>query len=368
MKFICLQENLNSALNLVSHLTEKSKNNLPILGNLLIQAKKGFLEISSTNLEIAIKTKVRAKIEEAGEITLPAQIFSNYISSLKKGNITFKSEKSNILISGEGSQAKMIGSPAEDFPVIPQVEVKNKYKVKSNILRESLEKVLFTISPLENRVEISGGLLVFNSPQEGKFTLVGTNSYSLAEKISSLNSGEKGVFKNIIPYQTLSQVLKITGFEEQEIEINTSENQISFVSPSVEIISGIIPANFPDYKEIIPKKYKTRVVLKRNELLDNLRSVSLFSERNINDISFEIKKDKLKIASSSNIGESYSQVKADIEGQNNNIILNSKYLMDFLAANKEEEIIMEIIDDNEPAVFRLKDNADYLYLLMPIKT
>jgi DNA polymerase-3 subunit beta len=365
MKFICVQKNLSSVLNLVSHLAGENKNNLPILNNLLLEAKKGFLEISATNLEIAFKAKVRAKIEKQGKITIPAQILTNYINSLKDENLTFELKESNMYIWGENSQAKIITTPTEDFPIIPQIESGKKYKIKSDILKQNLEKIIFSISPLENRIEISGGLFIFNSPEEGKLTLVGTDSYRLAENIVPLISSEKSIFKVIVPYKTLSEVLKIT--DEEDIDIIVSENQISFVNSYLEIISRIISAEFPDYKEIIPNKFKTKIILKRNDILNALKSVSCFSEKNINDIHFEVKKDKLKFFSSSNIGESYSELNADIEGIPNKIVFNSKYLMDFLTANKEEEIIMEIIDENCPAVFRLKDKLNYLYLLMPIK-
>jgi len=368
MKFICLQENLSPSLNLVSHLAGESKDNLPILNNLLIEAKKGFLEISSTNLEIALKTKTRAKIEKQGSITLPAQLLTNYINSLKKGPIEFSLDKLSMNISGKQSKAKIIGAPAEDFPIIPQVKSQKKYKIKSDILKQGLEKILFSISPLENRIEISGGLMIFNYPKESELTLVGTDSYRLTEKTISLDKSDKNLSKVLVPYKTLVEVLKMDS-NNKEIEITISENQISFSNQSLEIISRIISADYPDYKEIIPNKSETKLTLKGDDMLNVLRSTSLFSEKNVNDVHFEIKQNenKLLVFSSSNVGESKSEINAEIEGKSNKITFNSKYLIDFLSINKGKEITAEIIDESCPAIFRLKDDISYLYLVMPIK-
>jgi len=160
MKFICRQENLKTGLNLISHLTTKrtglnlishlttkSKDNLPILKNILLQAKTGYLELVSTDLEIVLKTKVRAKIEKQGAITLPGQLFTNYINSLEgqlftnyinslePENISFELKDNTLFISNKKHKTKINGVPADDYPVLPQLTKTTQYQIKSNELR-----------------------------------------------------------------------------------------------------------------------------------------------------------------------------------------------------------------------------------------
>jgi len=367
MKFICRQENLKTGLNLISHLTTKSKDNLPILKNILLQAKTGYLELVSTDLEIVLKTKVRAKIEKQGAITLPGQLFTNYINSLEPENISFELKDNTLFISNKKHKTKINGVPADDYPVLPQLTKTTQYQIKSNELKQGLEKILFAISPIENRIEISGGLMVFNEPQKGYLTLVGTDSYRLSEKkISLLKTTNNKPRKVIVPYKTLEEVNRMTNYDKQ-INIFVSENQIIFFNNTLEVISRIISANYPSYKEIIPEKVRTKISLSASEFLDILRSVSLFSEKDVNDVFLEIKKGKLLITSSSNIGESQAEINIDLVGENNKIRFNSKYLIDFLNSVKKDEIGIEVVDQNYPAIFRQKKDTDYLHLIMPVK-
>lgn len=194
MKLTVLQENLNKILSQIGRLTS-NKTTLPILNNVLIEAEKGLLKLTTTNLEIAINSQIGAKVDKEAKITIPCQIFANYINLLDKGPIDIELLDTNELsLKSKNSQTKIKGTVAEEFPIIPQIERKDFVKINAVDFKKCLDKVLFTVSPTETRAEISGVLFSF-SPDKKSLTLVGTDSYRLSEKslaIIDLNIKEKG--------------------------------------------------------------------------------------------------------------------------------------------------------------------------------
>jgi DNA polymerase-3 subunit beta len=370
MKFIVLQKNLSKALSKVNRLTT-SKTTLPILNNVLIEAKKGTLELSTTNLEIGIISQIGVKVEKEGKITLPCQILTNFIDLIGEETIEVELiENNEVTFKSKNIFTKIKGISAEEFPIIPQIEKENCFKIKAEILKNALDKVIFAISPTETRTEISGVLFSFNSPENGFLTLVGTDSYRLAEKVVKLaesNFNEK--LSLIVPVKTLQELSRLLEKEEL-VEIYPSENQILFVYESTELISRVISGEYPDYKQIIPQSFITKVTLEKEPFLKAIKTVSLFSKTGINDINlkFEAKNNKTIISSLNNqIGQSEVILETEIKGDDNEIIFNYRYLLDGLINISGEEVNLNIINDSTPAVLSSPEDKQYLYLVMPIK-
>jgi len=370
MKFSCLQENLYQGLNIVSRLAGTSRTSLPILNNILLTTQKGFLKISSTNLEMAIETKIRAKIDEEGNITIPAQLLNNYISLLPNEILNFDLDKDELIIKSEKQKTKIKGISADDFPIIPQIEKKEKFLIDSKEFKSALEKTIFTISPSEIRAELSGALFSFNTPKQKKLTIVGTDSYRLAEKEIELKESNIKEEKNIIiPIKTLQEILKIIK-NEGEVEIYLSESQILFIYQNTELISRIISGEYPNYKQTIPESYKTKIIINKEEFLRSIKIASLFTKIGINDINLEfaVKNSQIIISSLNNqLGENKTILNAEITGQNNEIVFNYRYLIDGLINLPDGELILEVINDNTPGLIKSTGDPFYLYLIMPIK-
>jgi DNA polymerase III subunit beta len=370
MKFSCLQENISKGLSINSHLAGSSRTSLPVLNNLLLSAEKGILKISATNLEIAIETKIRAKTEKKGDITIPAQIFSNYINLLPNEPLSFEKNKEELIIKSKNQKAKIKGISSEEFPIIPQIEKKEKTVIKSKIFKDSLEKTIFTISSSEIRNELSGALFSFNSPKENKLTIVGTDSYRLTEhqiKTEEISFSEKKEI--IIPVKTLQEIARILG-EEGNVEIYLSENQILFIYKETEIFSRVINGTYPDYKQTIPKTTNTEILINKQELLRTVKAAGFFSKIGINDINFKVlsKNNKLVISSLNNqVGENEAVLSADIKGKDNEIVFNYRYLIDGLINLPGDEAKIEIVDDDTPGLIKPTNDQSYLYLIMPIK-
>lgn len=369
MKLTVLQENLSKSLSQVNRLTT-SKTTLPILNNVLVEAEQGSLKLSTTNLEIAIVTKIRAKIEKEGKITLPCQLFANFIDLTEKEPIQIELVENEINLKSKNSLTKIKGNSADEFPIIPQIERKNYFKIKAEILKAALDKTIFAVSTNETRAEISGLLFSFNSPEAGYLTLVGTDSYRLAEKTIKIETPDfKEKISLIIPIKTLQELSRLI---EQDglIEIYFSENQILFVIDSTELISRIISGEYPDYKQIIPQSFTTRITLEKESFLKTVKAVSLFTKTGINDVGlkFDANNDKVIVSSlNTQIGQSEVTLKGEIKGEDNEIIFNYRYLLDGLLNMTGDEINLNVVNDSVPATITAPDDKDYLYLVMPIK-
>ncbi|HOZ53167.1 MAG TPA: DNA polymerase III subunit beta [bacterium] len=373
MKFITLKENLKQGLSIVAHLTSKNIN-LPILNNILIRAKKEGIELIATNLEISVNHFLRGKIESEGEITVDSKIINEYISLLPEDKIEIEMEKDELKISCQNYKTKIKTQEASDFPVLPKTTEENCYELNLNEFRDSLLEVSFAVSYNENRPELSGVLFSF---QNDLLTLVGTDSYRLSEKIIKFKSNniidEK---KIIVPLKTVQELTRVLGnfksedqiSDSQNIKICLTENQIFFSFGSTNLVSRIIIGNYPDYKQIIPKNEKTKIEINKSVFVKAIKAAGIFSKTGINDISIAFKKGEITISSSSSqTGENKVSLEADVFGEEDEIFINFKYLLDGLNNIKSEQIILKIIDNNYPCIIIPREINNFLYLVMPIK-
>lgn len=366
MKFSCTQENLNWGLNVLSHLATKNVS-LPILNNILIKTKEGGLALSATNLEIGITCRIRGKIEEEGEFTVPANLLTNYISLLGETRIDVSTEGKELIILTANQKTKIKGEEASEFPVIPEVAKTNEYICEHESFKNALTKVAFAASLDDTRPEIAGILFNFT---EHHLILAATDSYRLAEKKISLVQGKESTMV-IVPQRTTTEILRILGFlQEKEIKIYLSENQLLLSGENVEIVSRLIEGNYPAYQQIIPKTSRTEAKINKDDLIKLIKTASLFSKTGINDVHlfFSTEKQKITISAVNNqLGENITEFNVHLSGEDNDIVFNYRYLLDGLTSLEGEEILIKIIDNANPGVFLSPKEENHLYLVMPIR-
>lgn len=372
MKFIILKDNLKQGLAIVSHLTTRNIN-LPILNNVLIKAKKEGVEVVSTNLEISIEHFLRGKVEREGVFTVDSRIIGDYINLLPDEKIEIEQVEGDLKIDCKNHKTKIKGQSAEDFPVLPIISQKKIYYFLAEEIKNALSSVVFSTSSNESRAELSGVYFSFFS---GALTLVGTDSYRLSEKKIKIKNKNEENFAIIVPSKTAQEVIRIlNNFKTEsqieggeEIGLSLSDNQIFFSIGGTKIGSRVIIGNYPDYKQIIPKTEKTKVIINRSVLLRAVKSVGIFSKTGINDINLNFIKNKTIISSSSSqAGESLVELECDIKGENNEVFVNYKYLTEGLNNMDSENVVLDIVDNNTPCVIRPEGVEDFLYLIMPIK-
>jgi len=364
MKLTCTQENLAQALNQVAPIATKG-GTLPILQNILLEAKEGMLKLSATNLEIGVTAFARGKIEQEGTFTVNGRLFFEYVNLLSNDTVSLTLVGEHLEVRAKSQNTKIHGLGAEEFPVIPSIEDNGHYALAARDLREAVSQVLFAVSISDARPELSGVLLTFD---QDALTLVGTDSYRLAERKLKLATLAKEKITTIVPLRTMQELARILGQSEGEVVINASENQILFTAGEVELISRLISGTFPDYSEIIPKQKKTTVVLDKDPLVRAIKSASLFCRQGLNHVSFQFSSDRIMVsASASQVGENTIEVSAKIEGDDCDIVFDYRYILDGLNAISGSEISIKLDGGSSPGVFVPKQEGEYLYLVMPIK-
>ena len=373
MKATILQEKLKKALNIIEKISNKSLT-LPILNNILINVEKNFIKLSTTDLEVGIKWWILTKTEEDGNIAIPSYVFSNFINLLPSRNVDIESKENDLFVKCDNYKTKIKGFKAEDFPIIPDITKSEFISIKSSSFCNGLSQVIDIATPSTTRPEISGIYLLF---QKNIITITATDSFRLGEKKVSFKSKSsiKNDYSLIIPQKTAKEIINIFNEEENNINIYFSQNQIMIESllnevnhPKIQLISRLIEGEYPNYKEIIPKKYATKITLKKDEFVNQIKSASLFSGK-VNEVKIKTTKNKeIEILSQSpEIGEYQSFIKGEVEGEEIDVSFNYRFLLDGLSNIKGSEIIFELSGDSGPGVLKPVGDESYLYVVMPIK-
>lgn len=372
---------MNQILNIVSHIVAKNAN-LPILSNILIKAENNNLTVSATNLEIGISAGVRGKIDEVGEFSVDARLFTSYISLLPKNRVDVELAQDELKIQCQKQKTKIKGQSSADFPLIPQINKENPFIISADKFKEAIYSVSFAVANSEIRPEISGVYVNFMKDQ---VIMTATDSYRLAEiKIPYIeNSRAKGnedyqENKIIVPVKTVLEVSRILGSMRDEVSADNSENveiyleesQIMFVYNGIELVSRLIDGQYPEYGQIIPDKFECRVKVSATELIKAVKTSSLFAKTGVFDIKLDFKSNPnelLVISSSTQTGENISSVEMEKSAVGEEVTLNYKYLLDGLQNIRSETVIFEINDSNNPCVIKPDNRDNYLYLIMPIR-
>jgi DNA polymerase-3 subunit beta len=380
MKLIITKINLKKGLNIIERLTGKNLT-LPILNNILMKTEKNSLILKSTDLEVGAEYQTMAKVEEEGSITIPSRTISGLINFLPDENIKIELDKKNntLSLSGKGNKSKIKGLTAEDFPIIPQVKNKKDFMELNGIpFLQGLLKVLNFCSLGQTHPELSG--IYFNF-QKDKLELVSTDSFRLAKKDIYYQNKKETNYSFILPQKAVKEISNILSelindsnnskiriyFEPNQIFFDFFSEDLSF--PKFKLTSRLIEGDYPNYQEIIPKSFKTRINLKKEEFLNQIKTTSLFSG-NVNKIDIDVDPEKSLInffAQNINLGESKSSLKGEIEGEKIKTSFNFKYLIDGISNLDGEDIIFELNGEDGPALLKSVEDTNYLYILMPIK-
>jgi DNA polymerase III subunit beta len=375
MKIIILKENLSKGLNIVGRVAGKNLT-LPILNNILISAKKNFLNLSSTDLELGIKYWTLIKTEKEGEITVPAKILMNFINLLPDKKITIDSKNQDLFIQCEEYNTKIKGQSSEEFPIIPTIEDNGVIEMNSLVLCEGISQVVDFATINQARPELSG--VCFNFQKDG-LRLTTTDSFRLAEKKLSLERGLDKELSFILPQKSAREIVNIFSECEGKVKMHISANQVLFEypmaetdHPEIQIVSRLIEGEYPDYQGIIPKKYETQLVIEKDKLVNQIKTASIFSGKS-NEVKIKVDSTKggIEILSQNpELGDNKSFLPVKINqnnGEEGEISFNYRFLIDGLNNIKSKNVVMELNGGEGPALIRPEGDINYLYVVMPIK-
>jgi len=385
MKFTCSQESLIHGIQIVQK-GISNKIGLPIYNGILFEVNKdNKVHLFATDLEIGIDCYIPAQVIEDGAVVIPNRIISELIRKFPEGNIEVESKENNITtIKENNSVYKILGFSADEFSNFPEIEIKSKIKLSQEILKDTIQKTIFSASRDENRSFLNGALFkIINNEIE----VVTTDSHRLSLKTIPAPEIDENIIQEgevIIPYRTLSELYKLlTDEKEVFVEINVGEKQIVFIlfpngqKNSIRIYSRLIEGQFPNYHQIIPKSFKTEIKINTDEFRNKMERISLFVREDLNTVKLKIenkedvseKKCEIIIkALSQNIGEAHETIICFKKGKDIIITFNSKYILDILKIIKTKNIEIKFNDPLNPVIIHPEKDKNYLYILMPVRT
>jgi len=371
MRLQVTQENLNKALGIVARVAS-ARGTLPILANVLIKTVDNRLSISATNLDIAITQHIGAKVTEEGAITVPAKLMQDFINSLPSGIIELKLDEHKLHITTDQYQSVVNGVLADDFPVMPAIQIgdgaennqSRTWTINASVLKKGLQQVIMAASSDESRPVLTGVLLQVT---DGHLYAAATDSYRLAEK--NLGPNPEDV-RLLIPATAIQDLLRILGDYDEMVQVTHDDQQILFQANDVDLVARLIEGKYPDYRKLIPADFAVQARVKRADLVNVTKVSSLFARESAGSVTINVddSKNELSIRSvASQLGENTASANGTITGSGS-ITLNSRYLLDALHAFGGDEVVFCFNGKLEPTLLRDPGNDDYVHIIMPLKS
>ena len=364
MKIKVTQDKLSKALTSVSRIAI-GKATLPILNNILIRVDNKKVSLVTTNLDMAVIDFLPVSNSENGVITVPAKLLTEFISNLPKGEVVeISSKDSQVTIKAGKYSSRINGTPADDFPELPEINEKKAvtYKMGIDEFKNSIGQVIIAASNDLTRPALTG--VYFDTNNDSLFA-VSTDGYRLAKK-ELINKVESEV-KAIVPANSLHEVLRSISDDMEEVEISFNDDLVRFRLGEIEIISKLIDASYPNYQALIPKDNDITVNLDKEETIRTTKLAALFARSVDGSIICETKApDTLSIRSVANeFGENDSEIKTTVD-KDCVTRLNSRFFITALNAIDAPEITMEFSSGVKPIVLHGKDDRKYIHIVMPL--
>jgi DNA polymerase-3 subunit beta len=373
MKLSCLQENLNRGLNVVGRAVA-TRTTLPITNNILLTTEQSRLKLAATNLEMAITCWIGAKIEEEGAITVPARLLTEFISSLPndKIDVSLSPRTKTLELKCARFEARISGVDAKDFPPIPKVEEGITTKAEVAALQQGINQVAFAAATEESRPVLTGIDAQF---KDDSLTLAAADGFRLAVFHLPLTTPVEQPIEVIIPARTLSELNRLIADQEEPVEItvNPNKSQALFRLKDIELVSQLVQGTFPNYTQLIPQSFNTRMVVSVDEFLRATKTASIFARDGSGIVRLVVTPGSAKTpgkltvsARSEEIGDDVGEIDATVEGEEAKVAFNGKYLTEVLSVLHETQVALETTNSSSPGVIRPVGSDNYLHVVMPM--
>jgi DNA polymerase III subunit beta len=364
VKFVCERDTLAEAVTTAQRAVASRTGALPVLSGLHVALRPGEVEFTGSDLELTIRSKVKAQVEGEGSAVLVARLLVDTLSKLSSDTATVEIGEDQAKIEGGRFRSEIRTLAAADFPRLPDPEG-DAVTVAGAPLADGLRQVVPAASRDDARPILTGVLLAATG--EG-VRLVATDSYRLAVRdlagVTLLPEGRKV----LVGAKGLGELQRLLG--DGDVEVFLGERYVTFRLHNTEVTARLIEGDFPNYQQLIPSGYPNKLTVDRDALTQAVERVSLVggTNRDSAPIKLAMSSDGLELsATAQDVGQSYEPVEGKFEGTDVSVAFNARFLLDGVEAAGSPEITIETVDPLKPAVLRGSDAADFLYLLMPVR-
>lgn len=368
MKFICQQQNLIKALNIVSKAVSV-RTTIPVLKGIMLKAEDGKLTMSASDLDLSIQDTVIAEVSESGSVIVMARLFSDIVRKLpgEEVQVEFNDDK-NVIIKSLNSEFKIIGMPADEFPVINSETDESEFiEFDKSTFREMIDKTSFAASIDEARGVITGVLLELSQEE---IQMVAIDGFRMA--INRRTMYNEKPYRFIIPARILNELSKIIADTDSEdndkAKLYLNDKKAVFRFGDVQAELKLLEGNFIAYKDILPKSSRITVICDRDLLMQSIERASLLTKTGKNNlIKMNIMQNVIEITSDSDEGNVKEDLVVDKSGDDLIIGFNAHYILDVLKAIDDEKIKILLNSGINPCLIEPEQGDDYQYLVLPVR-
>jgi DNA polymerase-3 subunit beta len=337
---------------------------LPVLGSILFEAKGKILTLRATNLSLGIEMNISAKVEKEGVVAMRGDILNSLFSTFSnESNVLIEEKESSVFITTKNNSVVIKTLPHDDFPTLPIVSGDN-FQLPSKKISDGLKSVNYSASSSDIKPEI-GSVYIYQD--DGNIIFTATDSFRLAEK--KIKAKNIDNFNEVlIPFKNTVEILRILDGISDDVDVVVNKNQISFTAPGLYLTSRVVDSVFPDYKQIIPKNPTTEAVILKQDLINALKVSNIFSDKfNQITISVSPSKKKFEIMSKNiDIGENVSSVHSSISGEDVEVNLNYRYILDSFQSINSDSVSLSFSGNNKPVIIKPIGDQSFMYLVMPM--
>lgn len=371
MKFTVEKEDLLNIVARAQTIVEK-RNTMPILVNVLLEAKGNSLRGFATDLEVSLTDEISAQIKEPGRAAVNAKSLFEIIKELPEGPIDLERKENNWLkITQKRATFNIVGISPEEYPVFPTFTTKEFIKIDSDVLAEMIEKTIYSVSTDETRYHLNGVYLEAKADKNGPtFRMVATDGH----RLSLIDRQIEDVPKNfstagvIIPRKGLHEIKKLLDSVDDSVEIAFEGSQLIVRNQSTLIMIRLIEGKYPNYQQLIPQNLKEHLLVQRDALLSSLKRVSLLSNAKSKGVTFSLGHGKLEITSNNpELGDAKEEIEIDYKGKDIRIGFNAKYMLDVLTSMHDDVVRINLNDQLSPSLVHPNDDTSYKCVVMPMR-
>jgi len=370
MEFTIDRDELIQGLYLTQGIVER-RTTIPILANVMVESSGDGVSMSATDQEVGVRRRCEAKVKKKGALTASARKLYEIVRECPVGSIVVRSlENTWIELASGKSRFKIVGLDPKEFPAMPTAsrdrDDQQTVTVPVVMLREMIQRTLFAVSSDETRMNLSG--IFFERPEPTKLRIVATDGHRLSMITRAVDAGTSasGV---IIPRKGVAEISKVIEQGDDAVQIALQGGVAHASRGLVELSMRLVEGEFPDYKQVVPQKSKSRLRVGVEPLLAALRRVSIVSSERTRGVKLQMNASVLEVSSiNPDIGEATDEIAVEYDGEPMSIGFNAKYLMDLLGVLAESsQVEIGFNDEVSPGVIRCEGDQDFLYVVMPMR-
>ena len=374
MEFKINSTDLLKALSHIHGIVEV-RHTLPILSNIILEAKDDKLILSSTNLDIYCSDKIKAEVLQSGEVSVSAVTFFEIIKRLPSGSevlMTMEEGENEIRLTCGRSKFNLSTLKTDDFPIISDNDLSTNFVLSADELIRIIDKTKFAVSNEETRYYLNGIFLHKAERNSIQFLrAVATDGHRLAQYDIPLPQGAEDITGIIIPKKTIYELRKVLDDANGDVSVSLNENKIKFSFNDLKVVSKVIDGTFPDYTKVIPQKNDKNFKTNNSDLknaIDRVSAVAANEESKSKAIKFCIENNSLSLSvESQSKGSANEMIDVNYSGDKVDIGFNSKYIIDICNEVDGDEISISLSDSISPAIILDKTDENLFFVLMPMR-